>query len=56
MEQNRFLGVRGEAACAVCVENTARTVGSGGLDVLATPALAACMERAAFTSVQPLLP
>ena len=56
MEQNRFLGVRGEAACAGCVENTARTVGSGGLDVLATPALAACMERAAFTSVQPLLP
>lgn len=49
-------GVRGHAACAVCAENTARAMGSGELPVFATPALAACMERAAAASVAPLLP
>lgn len=55
MEQKLCAGVRGKAACAVCAENTARSMGSGDLPVFATPALAGCMERAAAESVRPLL-
>ena len=49
------VGVRGEARCTVSNENTALTMGSGDLNVFATPALAACMEKAAAESVKPLL-
>ena len=34
-------GIRGQAAAAVTAENTARAMGSGTLEVFATPALAA---------------
>jgi len=49
------VGVRGKATCTVTEENTALTMGSGDLPVFATPALAACMEKAAAESVKPLL-
>lgn len=55
-ERELHIGVRGKAACAVCAQNTASAMGSGDLPVLATPALAACMERAAADSVRNLLP
>lgn len=35
----------------VCTENTAKAVGSGDLEVFATPALAALMENAAMKTV-----
>lgn len=56
LEQQQLLpGVTGSARCPVTKENTAAAMGSGDLPVFATPALAACMERAAAESVRPLL-
>lgn len=43
LEQN----IKGTAAVTVTDENTAKTMGSGSLEVFATPALAALMEKAA---------
>ena len=40
----------------VRVENLAKTIGSGDLEVLATPAMAALMENAAMRAVAPELP
>lgn len=40
----------------VRVENLAKTMGSGDLEVLATPAMAALMENAAMQAVAPELP
>ena len=40
---------------AVTHENTAAVVGSGALEVFATPAMVALMEKAALESVQPYL-
>ena len=40
----------------VRLENLAKTVGSGDLEVLATPAMAALMENAAMQAVAPELP
>ena len=40
----------------VRTENLAKTVGSGDLEVLATPAMAALMENAAMQAVAPELP
>ena len=37
-------GIRGEQSVAVTSENTAKTMGSGTLDVFATPALVALAE------------
>lgn len=48
-------GIVGEKTVMVTAENTARTMGSGSLDVFATPALVALMEQAAWQSVQPAL-
>lgn len=49
-------GVRGTHAVLVDDTNTAKALGSGGLDVYATPSMIALMELCAAESVQPLLP
>ncbi|HJD22478.1 MAG TPA: thioesterase family protein [Candidatus Gemmiger faecigallinarum] len=46
-------GIRGRASCPVTAQNTAAAVGSGALEVFATPVLAALVEEAAWKSVQP---
>ena len=38
------LGIKGKASCVVTDKITAKSVGSGGLDVLATPIMIALME------------
>ena len=48
-------GIKGYAELTVNEANSARAMGSGALDVLATPAMIALMEKAAWTSVQPFL-
>ena len=48
-------GLRGTATVAVTPANTARAMGSGTLDVFATPALAALAEQACWQSVAPEL-
>lgn len=48
-------GIRGQASVAVTLENTARTMGSGTLEVFATPALAALAEKTCWESVAPQL-
>ncbi|MCX7923024.1 MAG: thioesterase family protein [Clostridia bacterium] len=50
------IGLSSEIEMNVSEKNTAETVGSGGLDVYATPAMIALMERAAFSAVEPYLP
>lgn len=49
------LGIKGKASCVVTDNITAKSVGSGGLDVLATPIMIALMEEAALKSVRPYL-
>ncbi|MDR0409917.1 MAG: thioesterase family protein [Spirochaetaceae bacterium] len=49
-------GLHSEAAETVNERNTARSLGSGGLDVYATPAMIALMEKASALAVSPLLP
>ncbi len=46
------IGTKGFIELLVTEENTARHMGSGTLDVLATPAMIALMERTAWESVQ----
>ena len=48
-------GIRGRALAAVTPANTARAMGSGTLDVFATPALAALADQACWQSVAPEL-
>ena len=48
-------GMTGEATVVVTRENTAAAVGSGGVDVFATPMMVALMEMAALRLVQPHL-
>ena len=48
-------GILGRASLTVTEKNTARAMGSGALPVLATPAVAALVEQAAWQSVQPEL-
>ena len=48
-------GIRGEQSVAVTSENTAKTMGSGTLDVFATPALVALAEKTCWMSVAPAL-
>lgn len=45
-------GIKAQKEIMVTKENTAKTVGSGTLDVFATPAMIALMEETAWTSVQ----
>ncbi len=48
-------GLRGEARTAVTPENCASAVGSGLVEVFATPMMIALMEEAAARAVQPHL-
>ena len=48
-------GIRGRQEAAVTKENTARAMGSGELEVFATPAMIALAEKTAFESVAPFL-
>ncbi len=48
-------GIRGLGTVTVTPENTARAIGSGTLDVFATPALAALAEKTCWESVAPAL-
>lgn len=45
-------GISGEARCLVTPETTAAAMGSGALEVFATPAMIALVEKAAWQSVQ----
>jgi fluoroacetyl-CoA thioesterase len=49
-------GLSGQIELVVGRENTARHLGSGGVDVLATPELVRLVEQAAVAAVDPLLP
>ena len=51
----REVGIKGKQSVNVTEENTAKTVGSGMLEVFATPAMAALMEKTAALSVAPYL-
>ncbi len=48
-------GIKGHGEIIVTEENTAQTLGSGSLAVLATPAMVALMEKTARMSVTPYL-
>ena len=48
-------GLKGSAEVLVVHENTAAAVGSGALEVFATPAMIALMEKAALETVRPFL-
>ena len=48
-------GSKGTAALTVTKENTALAMGSGSLEVLATPAVAALMEKAACIALEPFM-
>jgi fluoroacetyl-CoA thioesterase len=50
------IGTAGEKSLLVEEKHTARHLGSGGVDVLATPAMVALMEETALGAVDPLLP
>jgi predicted thioesterase len=49
------VGIKGEAKVVVSKEHTAAAVGSGSVEVFATPSMIALMEKAAVASVQPYL-
>ena len=49
-------GLKAEKADTVTEKNLASSLGSGGLEVFATPAMIAIMESAALSAVDPLLP
>lgn len=48
-------GIKGHQELTVTQELTAKNMGSGVMDVFATPAMLALMEKTAFTSVAPYL-
>ena len=48
---NLQLGIRGQAHTTVTSFNTAKAMGSGQLEVFATPAMVALMEQAAVSSL-----
>ncbi len=47
------VGLRGEESVTVTAQNTAKMMGSGLLDVFATPALVALFEGAALNALEP---
>lgn len=55
MTENLKPGLKGEARTVVTDENTAIAYGSGSVSVFATPAMVGLMEKAALSSVDPLL-
>lgn len=48
-------GIKGIVSCTVTENDTAKALGSGGLDVLSTPKLIALMENASLLLVRPYL-
>ena len=48
-------GIKGRQEVMVTEENSASTLGSGLLDVFATPAMIALMEKTSFMSVAPYM-
>ncbi|GAW92223.1 thioesterase family protein [Calderihabitans maritimus] len=56
MSENLKVGLKGEAKEVVTSNNTAIKYGSGSVEVYATPAMIGLMEKAALSSVDPLLP
>jgi len=56
MTYNLRIGMRAEKAEQVTGKNTARTYGSGSIDVYATPAMIGLMEGASLAAVDPVLP
>ena len=49
-------GLKGQVRLVVAEEHTARHLGSGAVQVLATPQMVLLMERAGVAAVDPLLP
>ena len=49
-------GLSAQSRTTVCRENTAARMGSGDMEVFATPAMVALMENAAMTAVAAELP
>ncbi len=49
-------GITGQMTITVTEDKTARHLGSGGIDVFATPAMIALMEGAAVAAIDHLLP
>ncbi|MDO5063331.1 MAG: thioesterase family protein [Peptostreptococcaceae bacterium] len=49
------IGIKGKEELVVDENNSAKTLGSGTLDVFATPAMIALMEKTAWKSVQEYL-
>lgn len=45
-------GIKAEKSLTVTDANTAKTMGSGTLDVFATPAMVALIEQTAYTSIE----
>lgn len=52
---NLKTGIKGNGSVRTDESNSARTMGSGTLDVFATPAMIALMEQTAWQSVAPYL-
>lgn len=55
MSSKLLPGIKGNANAEVTDNNTAVAYGSGGVRVFATPAMIGLMEKAALSSVDPLL-
>lgn len=55
MSKELKIGLTATSQVAVSQDNSARTMGSGTLDVLATPAMVALMENAAMSAVSDCL-
>jgi fluoroacetyl-CoA thioesterase len=55
MDSISLVGIRGSAEMVVTDKDTAWEMGSGGVKVYATPSMIALMEKAAQSSVRPLM-